>query len=176
MKPFYPLFFLFFCCIHHVNSQTLDFTDMAQTYGIYYSYSDGADFGLGGSLYDFNSDGYDDISFGGIASEPGHFYVNNGDGSGFTPYAPPGVDLVGSISKCLLWVDYDNDGIARLSSNNLGTPISLYKNAGGTYLDNNRESIWYGHHHLVSCWRKYAKIIILTEFWTTTLEIATPIP
>jgi hypothetical protein len=90
-----------------------DFTEVAALYGIEYSYDSPYEFGLGISFYDFNKDGLDDITFGGAAGEPIHFFRNaNGSfvSNGLTfSYVPSGVPI------STLWVDSDNDGDLDLS-------------------------------------------------------------
>lgn len=108
--------------------QVVEFNDVAPAYGINYSYPNSTDYGIGVSLYDFNEDGLDDISFGGTMSETPSFYVNTG--AGFQQVTMTGVAMTGVVKKCLLWVDYDNDGDLDLSSNNKNANLTLFNNNG----------------------------------------------
>lgn len=120
------------CALTVSQAQILEFTDVASAYGINYSFPTGS-YGVGGSLYDFNSDRLDDISFGGDGADALHFYTNTG--SGFMNTNLPGAIIPESNVKCVLWVDYDNDGDLDFSCNKLNEPMSLFRNDNGYYSD-----------------------------------------
>ena len=61
-------------------------------------------FGSGLSFYDFDNDGLDDLSFT-MTNDSLVFYRNTGSGFELTPSFVYG----DGESKCVLWVDYDND-------------------------------------------------------------------
>jgi len=85
-------------------------------------------YGGGVSFYDFNKDGWDDISLVDIDLEC-KFYQNNGDGT-FT-LLPPFFDPVSNWKvKQLNWVDFDNDGDADISISTHSSRFRLYRNNG----------------------------------------------
>ncbi|NQX90789.1 MAG: VCBS repeat-containing protein, partial [Flavobacteriales bacterium] len=77
------------------------------------------------SFYDFNQDGFDDVSFA-HNGEISKFFLNNGGGS-FTEDGE---------CKQICWVDYDNDHDPDLFMSFLDAPIRLYQNQGDlTFID-----------------------------------------
>ncbi len=73
--------------------------------GIEHYYGSGAP-GGGVSFYDFNLDGLDDLTLGGVQGRGISFYVNTGGTfSQITPLADVPFEV-----KQILWVDFDNDG------------------------------------------------------------------
>lgn len=101
------------------------FTDIASQEGITFTQSSALNFGNGMSFYDFNEDGWDDLTFPSNVDSI-YFYSNtNGSYSKLSPslYAPGEVRQVS-------WVDYENDGDLDLfiSFNDIG--IRLYENDG----------------------------------------------
>lgn len=95
--------------------------------GILHQYQ-GAFYGGGVSFYDFNKDGWDDISLVDINLEC-KFYQNNGDGT-FTLLPPFFNAVSGFTLKQLNWVDFDNDGDADISITAYGSRLRLYRNNG----------------------------------------------
>ncbi|MEO0404044.1 MAG: VCBS repeat-containing protein, partial [Bacteroidota bacterium] len=94
-------------------------------------------FGCGASFYDFNQDGYDDVSFGN-SGDLSRFFINTGQG-GFTELILPGVEATGEC-KQLCWVDYDNDHDPDLFMSFKDSPIRLYQNQGDlTFIDVSEE-------------------------------------
>jgi len=80
------------------------FINVADSCGIYHYYGDGS--GGGVSFYDFNGDGWDDLTFATSYNDPIHFYENqNGV---FIRKDLLGVDNIYN-SKHVIWVDFDND-------------------------------------------------------------------
>lgn len=102
-----------------------NFTNVAQSVGINNSYGDGL-FGGGVSFYDFNKDGWDDLTFASQNGDSIYFYKNLG-GS---------FQLMGSLvsntteQKQINWVDFDNDGDADLFVASYLGGNRLYRNNG----------------------------------------------
>ena len=84
-------------------SQT--YTETASNLGIEHIYGSGSS-GGGVSFYDFNQDGWDDITLASQQNQKIYFYKNNG--GSFELLSPLVSDL--SEIKQILWVDFDNDG------------------------------------------------------------------
>ncbi|MCB0761421.1 MAG: CRTAC1 family protein, partial [Flavobacteriales bacterium] len=84
--------------------------------------------GAGATVFDFNADGWDDITLPSGNSVP-VFYQNNGDLT-FTE-VDFGISYIWE-SKCVLWADYDNDGDYDLFINGYGG-CGLYNNDNGTF-------------------------------------------
>lgn len=82
-------------------------------------------FGSGLSFYDFNGDGLDDLSFT-MTNDSLVFYQNTGEGFELLP-SPIYAD---GEAKCLLWVDYDNDGDLDLFLSINDGRYKLYQNDG----------------------------------------------
>lgn len=82
--------------------------------------------GVAISFYDFDKDGWDDLSFGTLNQQLKFYRNNEGD---FEPVTFPGIDGFGDC-KMVCWVDYDNDGDADLFVSYNGLPVRLYRNNG----------------------------------------------
>lgn len=80
------------------------YTDVALDHGIFFQHADLQDYGAGVSFYDFNKDGWDDLSLC-QHDAPAEFFVNCG-GQFEQQTSIPGV----YNAKHLTWVDFDNDG------------------------------------------------------------------
>ncbi|MFM1874966.1 MAG: hypothetical protein RL266_703 [Bacteroidota bacterium] len=111
---------------HVVQSQTPLFTEESVQRGVNFV-SDHFWWGNGVSCYDWNKDGWPDISLCATGVAPA-FYQNNGDGTFST--------MTFNISntheaKSLTWADYDNDGDADIFLTRVFGPWSLYRNDGG---------------------------------------------
>lgn len=153
---------MIWCCmistlglINEVNSQIL-YTESALPSGIDHVYGNGAP-GCGVSFYDFDQDGFDDLSLGGIQGRGISFYRNAG--GVFSLIASP-VNIPFEV-KQILWVDFDNDGdkdlyVACFDGYNLlfenqgnlvmhdittqaGLPTEIHRGFGALWSDFNRD-------------------------------------
>lgn len=82
------------------------YTDVTRELGISHTFGQDA-FGGGVSFYDFDQDGWDDITLATQQGDSVVFYRNNGNG--FDEVYFDGVHHAGHV-KQILWCDYDNDG------------------------------------------------------------------
>ena len=82
-------------------------------------------YGSGVSFYDFNEDGWDDLSFV-MVNDSNVFYINNG---GTFEKLPSFIDGPGQ-TKHLVWVDYDNDGDLDIAVTTFEGRYKLYQNDG----------------------------------------------
>ncbi len=83
------------------------------------------EWGSGMSVYDFDQDGRDDLTFASNAG-PMLFYKNKLEG--FEQWDP---EITGpGNTKHVLWADYDNDGELDVIVTTLNGPVRLYKNMG----------------------------------------------
>lgn len=113
------------------NSKAQTFTNIAfdQNINVVNSFPT---LGVAISFYDFDKDGWDDLSFG-TKNEALKFYKNNqGD---FEQVFFDGIDEVGEC-KMITWVDYDNDGDADLFVSYSLEPMKLYRNNGDMTFEN----------------------------------------
>lgn len=98
-------------------------------------------FGSGLSFYDFNQDGFDDLSFA-MTDDHLVFYQNTGDG--FAQVLTDQLFIVGE-GKHVLWVDYNNDGHLDIAvSVNYGR-YSMYRNNGDFTFTNVSEEIGFAN-------------------------------
>jgi len=87
--------------------------------------------GTGVSFVDFNSDGYDDLSFGHHAGELKFF---QGDGSTLV-VVDLGIDNQGAESKGIIWADFDNDGDQDLFVTNRLASNRVWRNDNSVFID-----------------------------------------
>ncbi len=109
-----------------LNSQC--FTENAIQSGIDAYWGFGYTGGGGVSFADFDLDGDDDLSFTSQAGDDLQFYENIGNGS-FSLVSPPFVSNT-EQTKCINWIDWDNDGDKDLFVTAFGAPNRLYSNNG----------------------------------------------
>ena len=86
-------------------SQT--FTDTSGAFGLDHTFGLISPFCGGASFYDFDQDGWDDLTFASAATDSIAFFKNTG--SGFVELDPPPVSVFANTQH-ILWTDYDNDG------------------------------------------------------------------
>lgn len=87
----------------------------------------GTEYGSGVSFYDFDNDGWDDLTFG-SGTGPIHFYKNN---MGTLTAIDLGIEnSPEGYVTALLWADYDNDGDEDLLLIKKGAPPQLWQNDG----------------------------------------------
>lgn len=142
------------CPLLNISAQT--FTRYTFEAGLLHQYRAGH-YGGGVSFYDFNKDGWDDVSLVDINLEC-KFFQNNGDSTftllpAFFPAAPTIPDV-----KQLIWVDYDNDGDADISITTYERRFRLYKNNGNLQFTEVATSVGFPHTTNESfghCWGDY---------------------
>ena len=123
MKSFHFVIFVFF--VIQVNTQVL-FKEEAISHGLFGTFGTGF-VGGGISFYDFDSDGWDDITLGTQNGEHILFYKNTG--GSFVQVYPNISDDVGE-NKQVVWIDYNNDGLKDLYVAGYNYPNQLYRNEG----------------------------------------------
>jgi hypothetical protein len=107
-------------------TQSVHFTESHASMGVFHNIGPGH-FGSGVSTYDFDQDGWADLTLASVDGDSMYFYRNLGDG---TFEALP--DLVSNIRlvKQVLWADYDNDGDPDLYLASYDGANRLYQNDG----------------------------------------------
>lgn len=118
---------IFFLAFVPGHSFSQDFTDIAPAQGIEHSFNTDLSIGGGGvCFFDFDNDGWDDITF--IQESDSILFYKNNNGS---------FDKIESFifnagkTKQLLWVDYDNDSDNDAILVTYEGPLRLFKNEGG---------------------------------------------
>ena len=106
------------------NAKAQTFVNIAQEQGI--SASAFGNYGNGVSLYDWNEDGFDDITLTAKNSNPRFFQNNSGV---FTEVFFEGISSNWD-SKSINWVDINNDGAPDLSMNSFQGKVQLFLNDG----------------------------------------------
>ncbi|MDX1410227.1 MAG: VCBS repeat-containing protein, partial [Saprospiraceae bacterium] len=102
------------------------YTESAALLGISHTY--GTEVAGGGvSFFDFNQDGWDDLTLCTGHGDSLQFYVNTG--GAFELMDPPPVVQTGR-TKQTTWVDYDNDGDYDLLVADFNAGCTLYENTG----------------------------------------------
>jgi len=107
-----------------VVSVAQTFTDVASEMNVS-AIPNSLQYGSGMSFYDFNQDGWDDLSFT-MVGDSCIFYINQGGTFQQTKsfvYGP-------GESKHLVWVDYDNDGDLDIAFTTFEGKYKLYQNDG----------------------------------------------
>ena len=113
---------LMFVFLGTLKAQT--FTNIAPSQGIIASAS--GNYGNGVSLYDWNKDGYDDITLNSSVAGPRFFQNNNGV---FTEVFFSGLSFIGDC-KAINWVDMNNDGFPDISFNSYLGKLRFFMNNG----------------------------------------------
>lgn len=90
-------------------------------------------YGSGVSFYDFNGDGWDDLSFSGGDDDP-IFLINNEGTWELAPFSIPNFGDARIYS--ILWVDFDNDGDSDLFISRQNGPMQLWENDGNMNFTN----------------------------------------
>jgi hypothetical protein len=102
-----------------------NFEEESESLGVKHYYGIGSA-GGGVSFYDFNRDGWDDLTFASAEGDSISFYINN---QGVFEAMPSFVNNT-CESKHILWVDYDNDGDSDLFISCRQDINRLYQNDG----------------------------------------------
>ena len=132
---FFPLLVCMFLRVPFSMGQTL-FSEEALTRGISAT-TDPMFYGSGVSFYDWDKDGWPDISYC-VTGEAPRFFHNEQGNFVEVQFNIPNVN---GEAKQLLWVDYDNDGDADLFLTRSFGPWSLYQNNGNFLFSNVTSSV-----------------------------------
>lgn len=109
------------------------FVDVAADLGISHVY-DACGKASGVAFTDFNGDGLDDLLLPSCSGSPFRIFKNTG--AGFVEYFHPSLMEAQHESKCILAVDYDNDGDRDILVVNAGAPNQLFRcNGANQYED-----------------------------------------
>lgn len=120
------LFYVFIFLFLNLTSQ-ISFEEKAVELGIDRSYGIG-NYGGGICFFDFNRDGWDDITMATGLGDSIYFYTNNN--GVFEQIIPSPIPNTFRV-KHILWADYDNDDDYDLFISAHAQPNRLYKNNGG---------------------------------------------
>lgn len=123
MRAFFLLVTLCFLCAEVILAQT--YSDVSLEQGISVM-NNGANFGSGVSFYDFDKDGWDDLTIG-SKNQP-ILCFRNIEGT-YESFPLAGVDFVGE-PKQIVWVDFDNDSDMDLFVSYTFDRVRLYENNG----------------------------------------------
>jgi len=108
-----------------VGVAQLRFIDQASELGVGYSYGV-SEYGGGVSFYDFDGDGWDDITYATGDGEEILFFKNN-----FGIFEQVDLGINDSFkAKQVLWVDYDNDGDKDFFTTSIEGLNKIYRNNG----------------------------------------------
>jgi len=132
--------------VSQLHSQT-EFINVTEEQGISV-YFQGASFGCGASFYDFDGDGWDDLTFGLKDSQIKFFQNNQGV---LEPITFEGIDNT-SEAKSVLWVDFDNDGDSDFFVSNRLDRIRLFENLGDMVFTDISESAGLNNHPELANW------------------------
>lgn len=113
------------------------FVNVTYSQSIYHTYEGDNEMAGGNvSFYDWDNDGWDDLTFANYMANPQFYHNNNGTFELVDPFI-----LLTAPVKQILWVDYDNDGDPDLSVTCYNGQNKLYKNMGmGQFVDSTVES------------------------------------
>ena len=125
MKIFYFVG-LVFCS--SIGFSQINFSDSSQISGLNNTEFGLGNFGGGISFYDFNEDGFDDITMATEDMQNVRFFENTGN-NGFNEISFNGINAPFE-NKSVIWVDYDNDGDLDFFVTNYLASNHLYQNDG----------------------------------------------
>lgn len=163
MKRLLSIFCLLFLLAFSVSKAQVSFSERGQELGLANS-SWGVDgnenFGGGISFFDFDNDGWDDLTVSSNEGLPIRFYKNN-EGT-FELFNMSGIDDDLFQTKSVLWVDIDNDGDYDFfaSSNQTDGDSRLYENQGDLTFINITDAAGLsnpGHQSFGASWGDYNK-------------------
>lgn len=120
------LFLQLFFILISVHRSSAQFQDVSDLLGEPISF-DNSPHGEGVSFFDFNGDGWDDLTISTANGTP-LFFVNNNGNLEAAPFNIPN-NSPGSISMTI-WCDIDNDGDSDLLITRFGGPLDLWINDG----------------------------------------------
>lgn len=121
---FNSLFFILLSLFIQQSNHAQSFTNVSEELGIEVLIGNNL-FGSGISFYDFDHDGWDDLSFA-RSGGPSQFYKNvNGQFQQLDPLV-----FVNGAIKAIQWVDFDNDGDSDLFVTIRGDNLVLLRNEG----------------------------------------------
>lgn len=131
MRSFYITIVLFSFLIQYTSSAQVQFSEVGNSMGLGGSSYGNGTLGGGISFYDFDQDGWDDLTISSEAGSPIRFYRND-NGTFFEEIFPTGINDPLYETKTPQWVDFDNDGDLDLfvTSNVPGGDNKLYENNG----------------------------------------------
>ncbi len=121
MKSLLPYFWILVSSVC-LNAQ-ISFSNLAENYGVVVNCGN-SNFGSGVSFYDYNNDGFDDLTLASANNYPIRFFLNIG---GFFVEEQFNFDHIGT-SKQVNWVDIDNDGDEDLFITSNTSSNKLYLN------------------------------------------------
>lgn len=125
----FTFFFISLFISFTLKAQT--FLNVAPSQNVYDSYSDVYDLTGGGlSFFDFDNDGWDDLTF--THKNDSLVFYKNHQGN-FIEF-PLAVYDTGE-AKNAVWADYDNDGLNDLFVTFFNGPLKLYRNLGNLIFD-----------------------------------------
>ncbi len=128
MKTIRSIFVLaFLCCVFLPLHAQILFSEQAALLGCSGSSFGGGTLGGGISFFDFDNDGWDDITVTSELGEPVRFYRNT---QGAFQEIDLGLDDNMGETKSVVWVDFDNDGDYDLYASSNTHSRRLYENDG----------------------------------------------
>lgn len=118
------------CMFQALHAQFVDVTE--SQLGVN-NINEGSIYGNGVSFFDFDFDGFDDLTIANGNEVPLFFKNNNGVMQCWNPGI---TNPEGALVHMILWVDYDNDDDNDLLITRHGAPIQLWNNNGAMQFEN----------------------------------------